>query len=187
MVDYPDSKFKSAKLDVPQIGHYGTKTNKVLELQMTIRPVKEQDFPQWLCMRQALYPECTPEELQQEIELIYYKKSIVGELDYGIWVDEQADGKLSGFIEVSIRPEIQDCETSPVGYIESLYVDREFRRQGIASRLLNQAENWVQQNKLSILYVDTDLPYAAARALYADFGFERLLDKDPELLFRKRC
>ncbi len=51
-------------------------------------------------------------------------------------------GDVCGMVEVSLRNIVDGCLTSPVAYIESIYVDPEFRGTGIARQLLVRAEHW---------------------------------------------
>jgi hypothetical protein len=88
-----------------------------------IREATKNDFDEWLRMREQLYPECNSQLLLAEIKTIFSKRTILGELDYHILVYESENNKLSGFIETSIRKELPGYQNSPVGYIESLYVD----------------------------------------------------------------
>ena len=47
------------------------------------------------------------------------------------------------FIYVALRYEsVQGARETPVGYIEGLYVQPEYRRQGIAHLLIHEASNW---------------------------------------------
>ena len=105
-----------------------------------IREATENDFDEWLRMRVLLYPECDSQQLLSEIKTIFIRRTILGELDYHILVHEEERNKLSGFIETSIRKQLQGYQTSPVGYIESLYVDPINRRKGIARQLVSFSE-----------------------------------------------
>ena len=66
-------------------------------------------------------------------------------MDAAMFVCEQPGGGLCGFAEVSLRSVAAGCERhSPVGYLEGWYVDAASRRQGIAARLLDAAEQWAR-------------------------------------------
>lgn len=55
--------------------------------------------------------------------------------------------------------------------IEQIEVDRHWRRRGIASRLLAQAENWARERGLAGLRLETQDINVSACALYARNGF----------------
>jgi len=44
-----------------------------------------------------------------------------------------------GFVEVSLRPYAEGCDTRPVGYLEGGYVAPEWRGQGIGRALVEAA------------------------------------------------
>lgn len=50
-----------------------------------------------------------------------------------------------GFIHVSLRADyVEGADSSPVGYVEGIYVLPEFRKKGISKKLLSEAEAWSQ-------------------------------------------
>lgn len=53
-----------------------------------------------------------------------------------------------------------------------IYVDPRFRRNGIGTALLNQAQNWAIQQGDRHLGIHVFCQNAPARSLYAGFGFE---------------
>ena len=59
-----------------------------------------------------------------------------------VLVAEHESGRLIGFLEVSIRPFVEDCETDHVGYLEGWYVESDVRGRGIGRELVRIAENW---------------------------------------------
>ena len=150
-----------------------------------IREATKNDFDEWLRMREQLYPECNSELLLAEIEKIFSKRTILGELDYHILVYENEDNKLSGFIETSIRKELSGYQNSPVGYIESLYVAPTHRRKGIAKQLVAFSEKWVRSQKYQHLFVDTDPRYTEAINFYKSIGFKKVGSNEQEIILTK--
>ena len=150
-----------------------------------IRNAAEKDFPEWLRLRKLLYPEDSAELLQSEIAKIYHEKSVVGELDYFVLVYSTMQDKLAAFIETSLRARVQQCNTSPVGYIESLYVDKDYRNKGIATELVNQSEHWVRTNGCSEFVVDTDPEYTESISFYRKLRFRKIRRSSEEVLLKK--
>jgi ribosomal protein S18 acetylase RimI-like enzyme len=65
-------------------------------------------------------------------------------------------------------------------YVDALAVDPEWRRRGIARRLLEDAEAQARIAGLGAVALDTGLGNADARALYVDYGFrEREIRRAP--------
>ena len=98
---------------------------------------------------------------------------------------ENDRNKLSGFIETSIRKQLQGYQTSPVGYIESLYVDPTNRRKGIARQLVAFSEKWVKSQNYNHLFVDTDPKHADAIQFYKSVGFKEVGSNEREIIFEK--
>ena len=60
------------------------------------------------------------------------------------------------------------------GYITSVAVFPEFRRQGVAAKLIAVFENFARGNKLAFLTLEVRPSNTAAIALYKGFGFEEV-------------
>lgn len=60
------------------------------------------------------------------------------------------------------------------GYITNIAVRPEFRRQGIASQLLDVFTRFAQGNHMAFLTLEVRDANAAARALYAKHGYEEV-------------
>lgn len=150
-----------------------------------IRQATKNDFGEWLRMRKLLYPEYSQEELLSEIKKIFHEKTIVGELDYAVFVYEKGKENLGGFIETSIRQNVSKCQSSPVGYIESLYVDSDIRRNGIARDLVSESEKWIIEKKCSEFAVDTDPNEKGSIAFYLSCGFAEIRRCENEILLAK--
>lgn len=103
----------------------------------TIRRPQPQDWSEWLHMRMALWPDTPPDEHEAEM-----KDYLPGSSRDAAFVAAVSENQLIGFVEVSQRPYADGCDTGPVGYLEGLYVEPEFRRQGTASALVKAAEQW---------------------------------------------
>ena len=151
-----------------------------------IRQASKNDFDQWLRMRKLLYPEYSQEQLLSEIKRIFYDKTIIGELDYEVFVYEKGRNVLGGFIETSLRPNVLKCKSSPVGYIESLYVDTDIRRNGIASELVRKSEKWIIEKKCSVFAVDTDPNEKGSIDFYLSCGFAEVQHSEKEVLLVKK-
>ena len=53
------------------------------------------------------------------------------------------DGKPVGFAQCQLRHDyVEGTETSPVGYLEGVYVKETDRKQGIARELVSACEKW---------------------------------------------
>ena len=59
-----------------------------------------------------------------------------------------------GFVEVSLRNVVDGCLTSPVGYIEGIYVNPEQRGKGIGRALMQHAIAWIKEHGCSEMATD---------------------------------
>jgi aminoglycoside 6'-N-acetyltransferase I len=73
-----------------------------------------------------------------------------------VFVSTRADGRLSGFLEMSVRDYAEGC-TGPTPHVESWYVDPDARRSGVGHALLRAAEEWAREHGYRELASDTEL------------------------------
>jgi ribosomal protein S18 acetylase RimI-like enzyme len=104
------------------------------------------------------------------------------------------DLRLIGVAAVSLSPNGRDTHGFPMphqryqdgkrplddaAYISSMAVDKNFRRQGVASALLKAAEVCVEQAGLTGMYLTALQRDEAAQQLYLRAGFEVLSRQQP--------
>ena len=134
---------------------------------MTIRLSTAQDLAEWIRLRRALWPECSPARQWLEIQ------QFAGSQNPGVLVvAERENGRLCGFAEVSIRAEHVDGTSSvPVAYLEAWHVEPEFRGQGIGRQLLKAVEEWAVGRGLSELASDAELQNKSGIEAHVSCGF----------------
>jgi aminoglycoside 6'-N-acetyltransferase I len=81
------------------------------------------------------------------------------------------DGEWIGLIEVSERSYAEGCETSPVAYVEALWVCERARRRGVARSLVEAAENWASGRGHREIASDAQLDNVRAQAAHRRLGF----------------
>lgn len=118
----------------------------------SIRALRESDLSEWLRLRKLLWDE-TPENDHRDemVDIIEHPDTQC------VIVADKGDGALIGFLEVSIRPFVEDCETDHVGYLEGWFVENESRRQGIGADLVKHAENWAKQKGCTEIASDAEV------------------------------
>lgn len=139
---------------------------------MEIRPVEHSDATEWLRMRAALFTDARPEEEANEIGC-FFSGALPPTL-HAAFVCPRPDGGLCGFVEVSIRPYADGCETDNVGYLEAWYVDADARGRGIGRALVMTAEEWAYAQGCREMASDTDLTNFDSQASHARLGFEEV-------------
>ena len=143
---------------------------------MTIRAYRDADWPEWLRLSLALFPEHSGEDLASGM------REARARADAAIFVAERADGSLSGFVEAGTRPYADGCDTSPVGYLEAWYVDPDVRRQGVGRALIAAAEAWARGRGYHEMASDARLDNTVSHAAHRRAGYQEV---DRVVPFRK--
>jgi len=82
------------------------------------------------------------------------------------------DDEPVAFISLSLRNDyVEGTNSSPVGYIEGLYVKPGFRRKGIAEQLVNHAKKWSEFCGCTELASDCVLDNVVSQAFHTGIGF----------------
>lgn len=133
---------------------------------MNIRRITEKDLPELLPLVHALWPDATIPELQEEFEGLLHQE------DVGIFLAEDASGGLLGFAQCSLRHDyVEGTSTSPVGYLEGIYVVAHARRCGIARRLVDHCETFSRERGCSEFASDMELNNEASYHFHVSMGF----------------
>ncbi len=77
-----------------------------------------------------------------------------------------------GFAQCQLRHDyVEGTDTSPVGYLEGIFVREEYRKQGYAARLLQACENWAREKGCKEFASDCELENDASLAFHLKAGF----------------
>lgn len=89
-----------------------------------------------------------------------------------------------GFAQCQLRNDyVEGCDTSPVGYLEGIYVAEEYRHRGYASELLRACEEWSKSNGCREFASDCELNNTASHGFHMNTGFEEV---NRIICFKKR-
>ena len=84
----------------------------------------------------------------------------------------RAQAQDIGFAQCGLRSDyVEGTGTSPVGYLEGVYVEPAFRRQGVASELLRACEAWAVKQGCSEFASDTELGNTDSLRFHLGAGF----------------
>jgi aminoglycoside 6'-N-acetyltransferase I len=134
-----------------------------------VRSAKLGDAPDWLRMREALWPEDGAGTHAGEIEQ-FFAGVLNMPLEVLVAVDET--GGAVGFVELSIRNYAEDCVTDRVAYLEGWYVDADWRRRGVGKALVEAAEAWARSQGCTEFGSDALLDNETSAAAHLALGFE---------------
>lgn len=139
---------------------------------MEPRPVERSDEAEWLRMRGALWPDEEPADSTRTVRLFLATSDpALQPTLHAVFVCPRPSGGLCGFVEASIRPYAEGCETDRVGYIEGWYVDPDVRRSGVGRRLIAAAEAWAQGQGCTEMASDAELDNTASQQAHRRLGY----------------
>ena len=95
-----------------------------------------------------------------------------------------AGEKPVGFAQCQLRRDyVEGTETSPVGYLEGIFILEEYRRRGYAKELLLCCENWAKEKRCSEFASDCELENGDSLRFHLAMGFE---EANRIICFRKK-
>lgn len=80
-----------------------------------------------------------------------------------------------GFAQCQLRHDyVEGCYTSPVGFLEGIYVDESCRRSGVARGLLSACEDWARSVGCTEFASDCELDNHDSLAWHLKNGFDEM-------------
>ena len=126
------------------------------------------DQPGWLDFRLALWTDATADDHRGYMAIALAQPERFLQL---MIYDEQRTP--IGFIEGSIRSDyVNGTETSPVGFVEGVYVTPSWRRKGVARHLFAAIGDWARARGCSELASDALLDNEVSQRAHTALGFE---------------
>ena len=113
-----------------------------------------------------LWPDNTVEEMRLEFSEIITKTDAAFFLAY-------AEETAIGFAQCQLRHDyVEGADSSPVGYLEGIYVAEEYRKHGIARELLSACESWAKSKGCTEFASDCELENTQSLEFHLNVGFE---------------
>lgn len=134
---------------------------------MNINTPQTCDDPDWLELRVALWPDSSNESHLKEM------KRLVSERHrFGQFIARDAQGAAIGLAEASVRTDyVNGTESSPVGFLEGIYVKPASRQRGVARALVLIAMRWASANGCSEFASDTSIENRISQDMHRRLGF----------------
>lgn len=143
---------------------------EVVTLKLTIVSCSSVEQPGWLEMREALWPDTIRQEHLAEMAAFLRDPS-----RYVNYIAYAEEGAPAGFAEASLRSDyVSGATTSPVGYLEGLYVAPEHRRRGAGRALVRAVEEWAAALGCRELASDTGIDNIESQATHLALGFSEV-------------
>lgn len=136
---------------------------------MEYRIVTERNVEDWLGLACFLWPEYAREELGRILREI-----LIAEREDGVIVFTGEKQPIA-FMNLSLRFDyVPGAKTSPVAYVEGIYVIEEFRNNGIARGLIGFAEKWAIEHGCGQLASDALLDNTISHEFHTRVGFSEV-------------
>ncbi len=115
-----------------------------------------------------LWPDHPVEEMTAEFQ------DLLKEKEAAVFLFRK-EGNAAGFAQCQLRHDyVEGTETSPVGYLEGIYVREADRRKGIARSLLRACEDWAREQGCTEFASDCELSNAESQEFHKAVGFEEV-------------
>ena len=112
-----------------------------------------------------LWPGHKFEEFIQEME------HLISQSDSEVFLAYH-DNEAIGLAQCQLRYDyVEGTSSSPVGYLEGLFVKEEFRKQGFAKKLVNACEKWTKAKGCREFASDCELENKESLSMHLKLGF----------------
>ena len=124
------------------------------------------DLPMLAELACKLWPDHTVEEMQLEFA------ETIAKSDAAFFLACTKETAV-GFAQCQLRYDyVEGTDSSPVGYLEGIYVADEYRKQGFARELLAACEDWAKEKGCAEFASDCELSNTQSLQFHLNVGFE---------------
>ncbi len=135
---------------------------------MKLVPINRNAFPLWKQMREDLYGSLNNDYHAKEMENIF-----VSDVWFCNFLADE-NNQVIGLVELSSRNIVDGCLSSPVAYLEGLYLRPEHRGKGLGKEVIRIIIKWCMVEGFSELATDTEITNKKAQRFYESMGFEEV-------------
>ncbi|MCB0608352.1 MAG: GNAT family N-acetyltransferase [Lewinella sp.] len=98
--------------------------------------------------------------------------AMIDDKKFTCFLYKSEDGTYAGFIEMSLRKDyVEGMTSSPVAYVEGIYVVESKRKTGVARALLAAGEQWGRERGCSEIASDAEIGNEQSIAFHKQIGF----------------
>ena len=135
-------------------------------MDVLIREIHKSDRDMWLDMYRQLFPDNSDEALIAEMDRIFKsgKRSA-----YVALIDDVP----AGFAEYALRDYANGCHSQPVPFLEGIWIDADYRGQGIAKALVSYLEQKARMSGFKEFGSDVELSNYPSQLMHERLGFEQ--------------
>ena len=134
---------------------------------MKVAVATEADSADWAALRQALWPSGGLATHAADIAAL-----LAAPGDTINFIARLPDGRAVGLAEAGLRHDyVNGCKTSPVAFLEGIYVAADLRRSGIARQLVAAIEEWARARGCTEFASDADVGNLESQQMHNALGF----------------
>lgn len=148
---YEKAGFEKISTFTPKNGYFFGKEHILMKkrVDLKILPFRKEDLKEYLEMAPKLWPHHSKDELAKEFERILSSHNEIGFIC-------KKDDETLGFITMSLKFEhVHEATSTPVGYLEGIFVKEKYRKLGIAKKMYEAGEKWAKSKGCSQMGSDT--------------------------------
>lgn len=135
---------------------------------MNIRKAETKDLPVLSELACKLWPDHGAAEMHSEMATIMEKP------DAAFFLAHVGTAAV-GFAQCQLRHDyVEGTDSSPVGYLEGIYVAEGYRMQGVAGALLAACEGWAKARGCTEFASDCELGNTQSLEFHLNVGFEEV-------------
>jgi len=134
------------------------------------------NLKEWTQLALLLFPESSFEE-----EVSLHKKILASKNEVGLLY--QQGGRYLGFMNLCIRNDyVNGTDTSPVLFVEAIYVLPDYRHQGIGKEFIQYAEKYAKDRGITQIASDCYIDNSLSERFHRSCGF---IEKERVICFVK--
>lgn len=133
---------------------------------LMIRKAKQKDLSTVTMLASQLWSDANLTELEESFS------SLLSHSEAAVFL-VFSNSKPVGFSQCQLRHDyVEGTDSSPVGYLEGIYVEEPHRRQGYARLLLAACEVWAREQGCTEFASDCELDNTESLHFHLNLGFE---------------
>ena len=133
---------------------------------MKLERVTGATLDEWTELREELWPHETKADLERQGRQLFSR-------DAATFLLRDDAGAAIAMAEATLRHDyVNGCSTSPVAFLEGIYVRPEWRRRGAARQLCRAVEAWGRERGCREFASDALVDNQASHRMHAALGFE---------------
>ncbi len=145
---------------------------------LQIREASARDVDDWLALRIRLWPNTSLDDHRMEIA-----PQLRDRRRFVALLARAENGETVGLAEIALRSDpVNGCASSPVAFLEGIFVDATRRRRGVARALCEAAERWAAERGCTEFASDALLENIISRNFLQAVGF---VPTERVIFFRK--